>query len=87
MVAAYLARDLSGLYSQMLAQATAEEAQMMQRFEQDFVVERNFRMVERLQPLLAAEPSFIAVGALHLPGETGILALLEQSGFLVSRVY
>ena len=87
MVAAYLARDLSGLYSQMLAQATAEEAQMMQRFEQDFVVERNFRMVERLQPLLAAEPSFIAVGALHLPGETGILALLEESGFLVSRVY
>jgi uncharacterized protein YbaP (TraB family) len=87
MIAAYLARDLSSLYGQMLAQATAEEALLLRRFEQDFVVERNRRMVQRLQPLLADGASFIAVGALHLPGDTGILALLADDGFQVSRVY
>ena len=87
MISAYLARDLSSLYGQMLAQATVEEAQMLQRFEQDFVVERNHRMVQRLQPLLADGESFIAVGALHLPGETGILALLADAGYQVTRVY
>jgi uncharacterized protein YbaP (TraB family) len=30
---------------------------------------------------------FIAVGALHLPGEEGLLNLLEQQGFTVRRLY
>ena len=87
MLADYLARDLAGLYREMLAQATAEEAGLMDHFEQDFVIARNHRMAERLRPYLARTGSFVAVGALHLPGAQGILALLAGDGYSVSRVY
>ncbi len=87
MLAGYLARDLEGLYGEMLAQATAEEAELMATFERDFVIARNLRMAERLRPYLERAGSFVAVGALHLPGERGILALLAGDGYSVSRVY
>ncbi len=87
MLAGYLARDLEALYGEMLAQATAAEAQLVETFERDFVITRNLRMAERLRPYLARAGSFVAVGALHLPGERGILALLAGDGYSVSRVY
>ncbi|MGH6944671.1 MAG: TraB/GumN family protein, partial [Geminicoccaceae bacterium] len=31
--------------------------------------------------------AFVAVGALHLPGEQGILNLLARKGYTVTRVY
>jgi uncharacterized protein YbaP (TraB family) len=44
-------------------------------------------MVERMLPHIAERSAFIAVGALHLPGEEGILSLLEQRGYRVSRLH
>jgi hypothetical protein len=44
-------------------------------------------MVERLRPRLAEGGAFVAVGALHLPGEEGILRLLERQGYRVTRLY
>ena len=41
-------------------------------------------------PGLAAELSrggaFVAVGALHLPGEAGLIELLRKQGFTVARM-
>lgn len=45
--------------------------------------DRNDVMLERMLPLMQEQSSFVAVGALHLPGERGILNLLEQRGFTV----
>ena len=45
------------------------------------VDERNLRMLNRALPLLEEGCTFIAVGALHLPGEKGLLALIEAAGF------
>ena len=44
-------------------------------------------MVDRMAPRLAEGNAFIAVGALHLPGEKGVLNLLQQGGYRVSAVY
>ena len=49
--------------------------------------ERNARMVERMAPRLTEGDAFIAVGALHLPGERGILNLLAERGYRIFRVY
>lgn len=49
----------------------------------NMVNNRNRSMVERMLPLMREQPTFVAVGALHLPGEMGILRLLEQQGFTV----
>jgi uncharacterized protein len=44
-------------------------------------------MVERMTDRLAEGGAFVAVGALHLPGERGILNLLARRGYRISRVY
>jgi uncharacterized protein YbaP (TraB family) len=43
-------------------------------------------MAERVTGLLDQGNALIAVGALHLPGDEGVLALLEQAGYFVSAV-
>lgn len=42
---------------------------------------RNLRMLESLLPHLENNRVFVAVGALHLPNEQGLLNLLRQQGF------
>jgi hypothetical protein len=43
-------------------------------------------MAQRIIPYLEQGNSFIAVGALHLAGPRGILALLRQSGYTTAPV-
>jgi uncharacterized protein YbaP (TraB family) len=45
--------------------------------------ERNLRMRDASLPLLQRGPAFIALGAAHLPGENGLLRLLELEGYRV----
>lgn len=47
---------------------------------------RNRAWLDRLEVELTQTPSFVAVGALHLPGEQGLLHQLEQAGFTVSAL-
>jgi len=49
--------------------------------------ERDPRMAERALPLLRRGGAFIAVGALHLIGETGLVARFRQAGYTVTRVW
>ena len=55
-------------------------------FEERVVTLRNHVMAERAGPILDRGNAFIAVGALHLPGEQGLVALLTQAGYTVSAV-
>lgn len=50
------------------------------------IIGRNLRWMETLIPELAQKPTMVAVGAMHLPGENGVLALLERQGFTVTRL-
>jgi uncharacterized protein YbaP (TraB family) len=56
-------------------------------FEETMVHIRNETMVERASPLFDEGGAFVAVGALHLPGEKGIAALLDKAGYTVTPVY
>jgi len=47
---------------------------------------RNLTMAERIEPILQSGSAFVAVGALHLPGEKGLVKLLRQRGYTVSSV-
>ena len=48
--------------------------------------DRNTKMVDQMLPYLVAGDAFVAVGALHLPGQKGILNLLRQKGFQTTPV-
>jgi len=45
---------------------------------------RNHRMAESLLVRLENETVFVAVGALHLPGEEGLVNILRQHGYVLS---
>ena len=82
----YLAGSMTDTYRRVEQEARGGDADG-RRFKEVFLDARNRIMVERMIPLLERGKAFVAVGALHMPGEEGILALLEQRGYRVTRVY
>ncbi|MDR2033526.1 MAG: TraB/GumN family protein [Helicobacteraceae bacterium] len=50
------------------------------------VANRNARLTERLLTRIdRKKPIFVAIGALHLGGDKGVLALLCKTGFKITR--
>ena len=47
---------------------------------------RNADWLTKMPAIMAAHPTFFAVGAGHLPGEKGVLNLLRQAGYTVEGV-
>lgn len=83
LVEAYVARDLAALVAQATRYESAEKGDFLDKL----LWQRNVRMAARMAPLLAAGHAFIAIGALHLPGERGVLHLLETQGYQLEAVY
>jgi uncharacterized protein YbaP (TraB family) len=83
---AWLAGDLGGLYDTAMDLPVTESPELVDEFMGRLIEERNHRMAERITGLLDQGNALIAVGALHLPGDEGVLALLEAKGYLVSPV-
>ena len=50
------------------------------------VDDRNLSWLEQLPDLMQARPCFIAVGAMHLGGEQGLVQLLRKEGYKVKPV-
>ena len=86
LVNAYLAQDLTEFYRVMEEFSAGQRTGLQEFFENELIAGRNRRMVERIQPRLAEGNALIAVGALHLPDEVGVLRLLEQRGYTVERM-
>lgn len=47
---------------------------------------RNINWVEQLRTIMAEKSVFVAVGAGHLPGKKGVLALLKDEGYTVTPI-
>ncbi|GAB4513489.1 MAG: TraB/GumN family protein [Sulfuricaulis sp.] len=83
---AWLARDLAAITAISEKHEPGDERlydEVMDRL----LAKRNLRMVERMAPVLKQGGAFIAVGAAHLPGETGLLYRLEKAGYRVTAIY
>lgn len=83
----YLQADLKGLQS-LAAESFGmmKNADLKKRLESKLIQQRNLVMLERMQPRLAEGNAFIAVGALHLPTDLGLLKLLEEQGYYIHVV-
>lgn len=87
LILAYLARDLAELQRLGDVYLAGGDAALSERFKTAALAVRNERMVERLAPYLEKGGCFVAVGALHLLGEGGILERLDAAGHSLRRVY
>ena len=55
-------------------------------FEQQFLIQRNRDWIDLLKTEAQGQTLFIAVGAAHLPGNFGVLHLLQDAGFTIRRL-
>lgn len=59
---------------------------IFQRYMNTMVYERNHRIFSRILPYFEQGKSFAAIGALHLPGEKGLLQKFADAGFSVEVI-
>jgi hypothetical protein len=81
----YLDGDMTPVFEELEAEMEREPG--ARAFKEALLDQRNHQMVERMMPLLERGKAFVAVGAAHLPGDEGMLHLLEQRGYRITRVY
>lgn len=55
-------------------------------FETALLSERNLRWIPRIKAIATQQPSFFAVGAGHLGGDQGVIALLRKEGYTIKPV-
>ncbi|WP_207433617.1 TraB/GumN family protein [Sabulibacter ruber] len=76
----YQQEDLAGLYALIMSQEDGEESQKL------MLEERNKKWVTPIINIMMKKPSFVAVGAAHLPGKDGLIELLRAQGYKVEPV-
>lgn len=76
---------LAGDHEKML-EISMEETETNTRFMKILLENRNRNWTEQLLKMLPENSCFIAVGSLHLPGETGLIQLLRNEGYEVTPV-
>ena len=78
---AYLSQDLARLERLGDEYLRRGDPQLAARFRHAALEVRNQHMTARMLAYLRSGGCFIAIGALHLPGEDGVLARLVRAGF------
>lgn len=81
MINAYLSADLNQVYTLTKNSLSAYES----IYEQMFVV-RNHDWLEKMEDQMRDQRCFFAVGVGHLPGESGLIRLLQEKGYKVVPV-
>ncbi len=85
LTAAYLSGNLDRLEQAALGRYGGMDAALESWFRHQLIERRNRRMAERVRELAQQGPLLVAVGALHLPGDSGLIATLERAGYRVER--
>lgn len=88
MVQLYLDRRISALWDLqlMLSERVGVPASSYASFERVIILERNARMSAGALAYLAKGGVFVAVGALHLPGKTGLVELFREAGYTLTPI-
>ena len=75
----YIKKDLTGLNKMLEKDYSAS-------FNDIFLTKRNIKMVNRIDSICKMRTAFYAFGAAHLPGDSGIIKLLQNKGYNVEPI-
>ena len=75
----YLAQDLNAITTWINAMDADTKDELL--------INRNFKMAYRMDSMSHVRSNFFAVGAAHLPGQNGLIELLQQKGFTVEPIF
>lgn len=81
--AATYRNKLTEIYATGDIDAIGREVEELKSFD-SLLVKRNYVMVSSMMAIMKKERLFTAVGAAHLPGKEGVIALLRKNGYKVS---
>ena len=88
LVQLYLKRDVGALWPMLaeLAKINGADPEALEAVRQGVLDDRNIRMRDRTLMHLAYGGVFFAVGAMHLPGEKGLVELFKDAGYTLTPV-
>jgi uncharacterized protein YbaP (TraB family) len=87
MIKVYVAGDLVKLQQLTLEyELSSSDRALADWFKLELVINRNIRMAERLESLLEKGGTFVAVGALHLVDDSGLIQALMRAGYQVEPI-
>jgi uncharacterized protein YbaP (TraB family) len=81
MVELYKDLDVHGLYMMIHEQSSGS-----MDFEEQFLTMRNKNWIPLMRDMMKEQPTFFAVGAGHLGGEEGVIALLRKEGYILTPI-
>ncbi|MEZ5041638.1 MAG: TraB/GumN family protein [Saprospiraceae bacterium] len=81
MVKMYKAQDIQGMQRMVKGDKDG-----ISEYEELLLLSRNRNWIPVMEKMMAAKPTFFAVGAGHLGGEEGVIALLRKVGYTVVPV-
>jgi uncharacterized protein len=79
-------RDYKQQDVELLLEDMSKSKGMSKEFEKDLLETRNQNWIPKIQQITKQKSTFFAVGAGHLGGEKGVIALLRKQGFTVRAV-
>ncbi|WP_294479966.1 TraB/GumN family protein [uncultured Bacteroides sp.] len=82
---AYMRQDLSTML-RVSKERKGNQCDPLPGEEDAMIYDRNKAWSVKLPAIMKAAPTFVAVGALHLPSEKGLLNLLKKQGYTVEAV-
>lgn len=74
---AYLAQDIDAMFQMAIAEDIDPD------FFEKLTTQRNNNWIQQLPEIMKADSTFVAVGCLHLAGETGLVQQLRNLGYTV----
>jgi uncharacterized protein YbaP (TraB family) len=88
MIQLYQQRQLGAIWPLQLelAEKVGVPAKAFDSAEQSLLITRNLGMRDKALGFLADGNTFIAVGALHLPGRQGLVTLFREAGYTVTAI-
>ncbi|EJM99824.1 TraB/GumN family protein [Phyllobacterium sp. YR531] len=84
MTVLYTQGDVGMIFPLMKSISPDATGQNYAEFEERMVNARNRTMAKNAEPIIAKGNAFIAVGALHLPGDQGLVSLLKKQNYTVT---